>query len=277
MNKKEAFRILGIESNSTQEEINKAFRELALKYHPDKNKEKDAAAKFKQITEAKRVANRYVNKKISRLPAIYKKSSASSLKTLEYLATTLKQRNLEKEKEDTIGYGTKQIRKIYEIPRISSTAIAGILTFIYAIPNSLTNLPIYGPRLELVISMPIVTGIWVLSIMIAAYLWFLTWIAEREYEHQINRIMEKENLRDIWDTSRDILGKKSFSRDEFREVLNKTSGYKRSNLLFRYPYVFLGRYKYDDRITSMILNEFVRKNLVESIKKKDLDDWYSFS
>ena len=41
--------ILGVPKNANQDQIKNAYRELALKYHPDRNKSKDAEAKFKEI------------------------------------------------------------------------------------------------------------------------------------------------------------------------------------------------------------------------------------
>lgn len=49
----EYYEILGVPRNATQAEIKKAFRSLALKYHPDRNPgNKEAEEKFKEINEA---------------------------------------------------------------------------------------------------------------------------------------------------------------------------------------------------------------------------------
>lgn len=53
---KDYYKILGVEKNATRDEIKKAYRKLAMKYHPDHNQgNKEAEEKFKQITEANEV------------------------------------------------------------------------------------------------------------------------------------------------------------------------------------------------------------------------------
>ncbi len=46
------YELLGVTKNSSQDEIKKAYRKLALKWHPDRNKTKEAVAKFKEINKA---------------------------------------------------------------------------------------------------------------------------------------------------------------------------------------------------------------------------------
>lgn len=53
MEYKDYYKILGVERNASAEEIKKTFRKLAMKYHPDRNKDnKEAEEKFKEINEA---------------------------------------------------------------------------------------------------------------------------------------------------------------------------------------------------------------------------------
>jgi curved DNA-binding protein len=56
MEYKDYYQVLGVSKKATEEEIRKAYRKLAVKYHPDKNQgKKDAEEKFKEISEAYQV------------------------------------------------------------------------------------------------------------------------------------------------------------------------------------------------------------------------------
>ena len=55
---KDYYEILGVKRDASKDDIRKAFRKLAKKYHPDRNKgDKEAEARFKEVNEAYNVLN----------------------------------------------------------------------------------------------------------------------------------------------------------------------------------------------------------------------------
>ena len=53
MEKRDYYEVLGVDRNAGEDAIKKAYRKLALKYHPDKNPgDKEAEEKFKEAAEA---------------------------------------------------------------------------------------------------------------------------------------------------------------------------------------------------------------------------------
>ena len=64
MSNTDYYDILGVSKNTDEKEIKKSYRKLALKYHPDRNKSKDAEEKFKEISTAYAVLSNPEKRKV---------------------------------------------------------------------------------------------------------------------------------------------------------------------------------------------------------------------
>ena len=63
--KRDYYEVLGIQKGASDEEIKKAFRKMAMKYHPDRNPDdKSAEEKFKEVNEAYAVLSDPEKKKL---------------------------------------------------------------------------------------------------------------------------------------------------------------------------------------------------------------------
>ena len=58
MNLSDCYQILGVQKGASQKEIKSAYRQLSLKYHPDRNKGHEDGERFKQISEAYQLLRR---------------------------------------------------------------------------------------------------------------------------------------------------------------------------------------------------------------------------
>lgn len=55
---RDPYSVLGVRRGASKEEVKKAYRKLAMTWHPDRNKSPGAEAKFKEITEAYTAINK---------------------------------------------------------------------------------------------------------------------------------------------------------------------------------------------------------------------------
>ncbi|HJU78225.1 MAG TPA: DnaJ domain-containing protein [Nitrososphaeraceae archaeon] len=98
------YRALELSKDASMDEIRKSFRTLALKYHPDKNKDEDSKEKFMKIVEAYEVL-----------------SDVSRKKNYDELITIKKN----KPKYDFTWTPSADFEKVYSYSRIKNTYVGG--------------------------------------------------------------------------------------------------------------------------------------------------------
>ncbi|SVD00685.1 uncharacterized protein METZ01_LOCUS353539, partial [marine metagenome] len=65
MSKRDYYEVLGVSRDASDSEVKKAYREKALKYHPDKNPgDAEAEAAFKEVSEAFEILSDEEKKKL---------------------------------------------------------------------------------------------------------------------------------------------------------------------------------------------------------------------
>jgi curved DNA-binding protein len=86
MNYRDYYQTLGVSKTATQDEIKKAYRKLAVKYHPDKNQgDKQAEERFKEISEANEVlSDPEKRKKYDKLGANWKQYENAGAGSYQY-------------------------------------------------------------------------------------------------------------------------------------------------------------------------------------------------
>ncbi len=92
MNASQCYYVLGLQNDASFKEVKQAYRRLSLKYHPDRNRDKNSDRKFREITEAYQI----LKMEQKRENAKHKDAEAAQAEFWRYY---------EKNPDGDIGYG----------------------------------------------------------------------------------------------------------------------------------------------------------------------------
>lgn len=126
---KDYYAVLGVKKTASADEIKKKFRQLALKYHPDRNQgNKAAEAKFKEISEAYDVLSDEDKRvKYDRFGQYWRHSGTSTRAKSYQNSTTTKNTQLDFNSTDFSQYGNfeefiNELLGRFSVPNSSSTS-----------------------------------------------------------------------------------------------------------------------------------------------------------
>ncbi len=114
---KDFYKVLGVSKDASDDDIKKAYRKLARKYHPDVNKTKEAEEKFKDISEAYDVLSKKEDRqKYDAIRHGLTSDDAAALRRVEGVET------VQPERSQTVTATVKGTKKTVISPTIASSS-----------------------------------------------------------------------------------------------------------------------------------------------------------
>jgi len=252
----EAFEILKIGIDSSEEEIKKAFHKLCLKVHPDRDPSKNDNEPQKELNEARDVALAYLKVKHSIVPVGVSNSVITSLE---------KKFTLAEYREETTSYLKKlEARKTISVRQVKYliwilTAILGFITFLGKEVFPKFNLPI-----DVQSQLKILT---VFAGCIALYFQLMQDNIKNKLEVLTDYFHDKQNCIISLSTALGFEKITSFNSNRLYDGQNDPSNF--------ILYVFFGRITHYERMKILLLkskeNGLIEQNKTEEIKPETLN------
>jgi hypothetical protein len=149
---KDYYKILEIEFGEDILAVKKAYRRLALKFHPDKNKEQNAAQKFIEITEAYEVLRDPLKKsEYDRLYQTYFRT-----KTQEQYSEQTYEQTYQRKQQEWADYGREKAKEYSSIPfeEFARRLLKEISVGAGYIPNAIAILFVGGGAIGMLTILP---------------------------------------------------------------------------------------------------------------------------
>ncbi len=131
---KDYYKILDIDRYATEQQIKKAYRDLALKYHPDKSRNTDTHQKFTEINEAYQALGRKESRENYNFIYDYEQLNKNSIKSESSFTTVSNWGQAAKKKAWQRAHPAYAKRKEDDIdltPYVRSVRIVSILSFLF--------------------------------------------------------------------------------------------------------------------------------------------------
>jgi curved DNA-binding protein CbpA len=187
---KDYYRVLEVEFNADNLTIKKAYRKLALKYHPDKNDAFDAASKFIEITEAYEVlTDAEKRREYDRIYQIFFNTKERPENTEQSYKNVYQNKQ-----EEWSSYGKKKAAEYSSIPfeEFARILLKEISIGASYIPNAIAVFFCVAAALTFLFNMPKADGgLGMLLLLMVAGLFYLAYrlflVAQADYNEERNQ------------------------------------------------------------------------------------------
>lgn len=149
---KDYYKILELEFGADILTVKKAYRRLALKYHPDKNKEPNASQKFIELTEAYEVLREPVKK--SEYDRLYQAHYGTN--TQEQYSEKSNQQTYQRKQQEWADFGREKAKEYSSIPfeEFARRILKEISVGASYIPNAIAILFVGGGAIGMLANLP---------------------------------------------------------------------------------------------------------------------------
>lgn len=149
---KDYYKILELEFGADILTVKKAYRRLALKYHPDKNKELNASQKFIELTEAYEVLREPVKK--SEYDSLYQAHYGTN--TQEQYSEKSNQQTYQRKQQEWADFGREKAKEYSSIPfeEFARRILKEISVGASYIPNAVAILFVGGGAIGMLAILP---------------------------------------------------------------------------------------------------------------------------
>jgi len=249
-----------------------SLNSLRIELHPDKNngdfKNESDKEKFLKLN----AAIQYIDSIKNDNQIIAVERMTELIKAITELIPNSTQTTLQNNLDLRIGNAIGQYRSKLYVPKISLTAITGVMTFLFAVPAQLKDNAVLSRFLNP--QNPTFVLMWLIMLFYTGAFWLITFMNEEKAKRQLSLLKVDATQNELFDKFVMQLSSLDFSKDELTEyIFNQHTRANKSILLFSSDIITM---EVAQSISELIINRAEKKGLIGTNVSKSLSDRYTF-
>lgn len=250
--------------------LRNCLNQLRVDTHPDKSNGDFLSDIEKENYHKINDAINYIDslKNNNQLMAIEKMTDL--VKVVTDLIPNNKETSLQNNIDNKINSAIKNHKSKFFIPKISMTAIAGVMTFLFAIPTQIKDNPFFSKLLNPQSSTFII--IWLSILFYTGIFWILCYLNEEKAKRKLSHLNVDSTQNGLFEYFIINLNSDGFTKDEFTEfIFTENLRESGTNSLFG-SNIF--NMEIAQGISELILSKAEKKNIIQKCDGNMLSDMY---